>query len=309
MLERIKQNKAYKWLDNYWYHYKWVTLAVVFFVTVFSVLTAQMLTKEKPDAVILYGGPAVLTANETRDLETAFRNVLPSDFNADGKKLVQLETVSLMTDEQVAEAEVKAEEESSVFVYDAKALGSNKTTFTELMMSGEYVILLVDRAQYDNILDSGAIVPLADLFDADKIPDCAYDDSSIVFSETPFAQFFNATDVLPEDTLLCVLQASENSIFKGKDKAETQYRQQLMLYKKMINFSKGKESLIWNVLYVLGAAARIAVRRSAAAVSEPRQCDSCCASFRRGAYYYRHARLGRCLFHRLLSALCFLSES
>ena len=218
MLERIKQNKAYKWLDNYWYHYKWVTLAVVFFVTVFS----------------------VLTANETRDLEIAFRSVLPSDFNADGKKLVQLETVSLMTDEQVAEAEAKAEEESSVFVYDAKALGSNKTTFTELMMSGEYVILLVDRAQYDNILDSGAIVPLADLFDADKIPDCAYDDSSIVFSETPFAQFFNATDVLPEDTLLCVLQASENSIFKGKDKAETQYRQQLMLYKKMINFSKGK---------------------------------------------------------------------
>ena len=45
---------------------------------------------------------------------------------------------------------------------------------------------------------------------------------------------------VPEDTLLCVLQASENSIFKGKDKAETQYRQQLMLYKKMINFSKGK---------------------------------------------------------------------
>ena len=213
---------------------------MVFFVTVFSVLTAQMLTKEKPDAVILYGGPAVLTANETRDLETAFRSVLSSDFNADGKKLVQLETVSLMTDEQVAEAEAKAEEESSVFVYDAKALGSNKTTFTELMMSGEYVILLVDRAQYDNILDSGAIVPLADIFDADKIPDCAYDDSSIVFSETPFAQFFNATDVLPEDTLLCVLQASENSIFKGKDKAETQYRQQLMLYKKMINFSKGK---------------------------------------------------------------------
>ena len=54
MLEKIKQNKAYKWLDNYWYHYKWVTLAVVFFVTVFSALTAQMLTKEKPDAVILY---------------------------------------------------------------------------------------------------------------------------------------------------------------------------------------------------------------------------------------------------------------
>ena len=151
-----------------------------------------------------------------------------------------LHGTSGVPDEQVAEAEAKAEEESSVFVYDAKALGSNKTTFTELMMSGEYVILLVDRAQYDNILDSGAIVPLADLFDADKIPDCAYDDSSIVFSETPFAQFFNATDVLPEDTLLCVLQASENSIFKGKDKAETQYRQQLMLYKKMINFSKGK---------------------------------------------------------------------
>ena len=241
MLEKIKQNKVYKWLDNYWYHYKWVTLVSAFFIIVFSVLTAQMLTKEKPDSVILYGGPAALTANETRDLETAFKSILPSDFNADGKKLVQLEAVSLMTEDQVAEAEAKAAEDSSVFVYNSKALGSNKTTFTQLLRSGEYVILLVDPAQYDDILDSGALVPLADIFEENDMPDCAYDDCAIVFSETAFAQYYNgSTAALPDDTLLCVLRESENSLFKGKEKADTQYRQQLLLYKKIVNFSKGK---------------------------------------------------------------------
>ena len=84
------------------------------------------------------------------------------------------------------------------------------------------------------------MLPLSELFEPSEMPDCAYDDCAVVFSQTPFARYFTATQVLPDDTLLCVLRESENSIFKGKEKAEKQYRQQLLMYYKIINFSKGK---------------------------------------------------------------------
>lgn len=240
MLEKIKQNKIYKWLDNYWYHYKWVTLVTVFFVTVFSVLTAQMLTKEKPDATVLYGGPATLTASQTADLQLCLKSALASDYNGDGKKIVELESIVLMTEEQLDEAKEQAAEDSNILIYSSKALTDNQTTFAQLLMSGEQVLLLVDPEQYPDIRDSGGIVPLSELFEPSEMPDCAYDDCAVVFSQTPFARYFTATQVLPDDTLLCVLRESENSIFKGKEKAEKQYRQQLLMYYKIINFSKGK---------------------------------------------------------------------
>lgn len=78
--------KIFKWLDNFWYHYKWVTLVTAFFTVTLSIIIIQMITKTNPDSNILYGGPAVLTANQTKEIENAFNALLPEDFNGDGEK-------------------------------------------------------------------------------------------------------------------------------------------------------------------------------------------------------------------------------
>ena len=76
--------KILKWLDNFWYHYKWVTLVTIFFVVTLTIIIVQMITKTNPDCNILYGGPAVLTANQTKEIENAFNALLPEDYNGDG---------------------------------------------------------------------------------------------------------------------------------------------------------------------------------------------------------------------------------
>lgn len=229
--------KIFKWLDNFWYHYKWVTLVTVFFTVTLLIIIVQMITKTNPDSNILYGGPAVLTANQTKEIENAFNALLPEDFNGDGEKITSLQSITLMTKEQIAKAEAQAAENSSVFVYNPQSLENNKTSFSTQLFSGEYVICLIDPEQYKNAYEAGGFAPLSELFEENNIPEYAYDDCSLLLSETNFSKFFTAMSVFPDDTLICVRKMSSVSAIKGKSKAEKEYNNQLRLFYRIIAFT------------------------------------------------------------------------
>ena len=229
--------KIFKWLDNFWYHYKWVTLVTAFFTVTLSIIIIQMITKTNPDSNILYGGPAVLTANQTKEIENAFNALLPGDFNGDGEKLTSLQAITLMTKEQIAKAEAEAAENSSVFVYNPQSLENNKTSFSTQLFSGEYVICLIDPEQYKNAYKAGGFAPLSELFGENNIPEYAYDDCALLLSETNFSKFFTAMSVFPDDTLICVRKMSSVSAIKGKSKAEREYNNQLRLFYSIIAFT------------------------------------------------------------------------
>lgn len=226
--------KIFKWLDNFWYHYKWVTLVTAFFTVTLSIIIIQMITKTNPDSNILYGGPAVLTANQTKEIENAFNALLPEDFNGDGEKISSLQAITLMTKEQIAKAEAEAAENSSVFVYNPQSLENNKTSFSTQLFSGEYVICLIDPEQYKNAYKAGGFAPLSELFGENNIPEYAYDDCALLLSETNFSKFFTAMSVFPDDTLICVRKMSSVSAIKGKSKAEREYNNQLRLFYSII---------------------------------------------------------------------------
>ena len=196
-----------------------------------------MITKTNPDSNILYGGPAVLTANQTKEIENAFNALLPEDFNGDGEKITSLQSITLMTKEQIAKAEAQAAENSSVFVYNPQSLENNKTSFSTQLFSGEYVICLIDPEQYKNAYEAGGFAPLSELFEENNIPEYAYDDCSLLLSETNFSKFFTAMSVFPDDTLICVRKMSSVSAIKGKSKAEKEYNNQLRLFYRIIAFT------------------------------------------------------------------------
>lgn len=229
--------KIFKWLVNFWYHYKWVTLVTAFFTVTLSIIIIQMITKTNPDSNILYGGPAVLTANQTKEIENAFNALLPEDFNGDGEKITSLQAITLMTKEQIAKAEAEAAENSSVFVYNPQSLENNKTSFSTQLFSGEYVICLIDPEQYKNAYKAGGFAPLSELFGENNIPEYAYDDCALLLSETNFSKFFTAMSVFPDDTLICVRKMSSVSAIKGKSKAEREYNNQLRLFYSIIAFT------------------------------------------------------------------------
>ena len=226
--------KVYKWLDNYWYHYKWHTIIVLFFAITLTICISQCSTKAQADIVVMYAGPRQLNANEHREIELAFNAVMPSDYNGDGQKYAELNPLVLMTDKQLAEAKERIEAEGGTFYYDANTLNNNRSSFSNQMFAGECSICLLDPNWYGDVNKSGGFRKLADVLGYK--PDKAIDDYSIRLKDTAFAQYFSAFDTLPDDTVLCFrILTSASTLLPGRTNEE-KYAHQLDMFKSVMNF-------------------------------------------------------------------------
>ena len=77
----VKESKFLAWFDNYWYHYKWVTIVVAFFLVVFSICIIQSCTNKPADILVTYAGPVSLNVDEKANIERVFSRALPDDFS------------------------------------------------------------------------------------------------------------------------------------------------------------------------------------------------------------------------------------
>ncbi|MBR6681499.1 MAG: hypothetical protein IKL40_00770, partial [Clostridia bacterium] len=93
-------NRFLRWLDNYWYHYKWHTILISFAAVFLIVCVTQFATKEKVDAYVMYAGEKSFSVSELYSMEDAFEMVA-TDYNDDGKKTVKMTDITVMTDEQI----------------------------------------------------------------------------------------------------------------------------------------------------------------------------------------------------------------
>lgn len=228
--------KIRKWLENYWYHYKWTTIVVAFLLVVLGIGIFQMATKEEYDLNILYTGPAMLTAEQKRDLSTAFTSVMSGDFNEDGVESVLINDITILSDEQIAEKEAEAKAESDSLYYDYKNREDAISRVSTLITTGETVICLMDEYMYKKYASQDAFLPLEDALGAK--PEYALDDCSVYLSDTPFGQYFSACMALPADTILCIRKPS---VISGgnKEKAEAHYNFARETFKELFEFSVG----------------------------------------------------------------------
>ena len=95
-------NRFLRWLDNFWYHYKWHTIIIGTAAIFLIVCMTQFATKEKVDAYVLYAGESSFYVSDLYAMEDAFEQV-SSDLNKDGKKTVKITDITVMTNEQIKE--------------------------------------------------------------------------------------------------------------------------------------------------------------------------------------------------------------
>ena len=80
----IKPKTFKEKLQNYWFHYKWHTIATVFSVVILAVLVAQCAGREKYDyTVVLFSYKSCLDA-QTQKVEEYLENY-STDLDGDGK--------------------------------------------------------------------------------------------------------------------------------------------------------------------------------------------------------------------------------
>ncbi len=194
----LVQSPFLKWLDNFWYHYKWHTVAVLFITFVLTVCITQCAMKEKQDAVVMYAGPYMYSGEESHTVKDELNKVLPSDLNGDGKKTVGLVTYRIMTDEQL-------------LAYKEQVGSVNTSYFTtqlsncnNYILTGECAILLIDKSLFEQLRDTDRLRNLTEVFPT--MPSSAIDEYGIDFTKTSLAKNSEQLSKLPEGTVLCLLR-------------------------------------------------------------------------------------------------------
>ncbi len=218
------EGKFAKWFDNFWYHNKWKTIAVIFVLFVVIVCSLQMCEKEKVDIYVMYGGPEIIEGERLANFRAALKAVMPKDYNGDGEKYAEVVGNYVMSKEEIetAEKEEFGDATDNDFYIDPAFMSQNKQKFDNLIVAGEYSICFLSPYLYEDVKGAGGFKPLDEIFEA--VPDGAVDEYGIRLSETEFGSYFPGVNELPPDTILCLRRIGTLTSLLNKGSTEKEYQ-------------------------------------------------------------------------------------
>lgn len=232
-------SKFVKWLDNYWYHYKWVTIVCLFVALLVVITTVQLVNKEEKDIGIVYLGPSAISGEQASEIEFAFEQIMSSDYNGDGTKSAQLTFFNYYTDEQYEEKVEQAKKDETFFSYDLSTRNETLRQLNTLMSTGETVICLLDESVYQTLVEQDAFVSLQSVLGYS--PEFALDEFSVRIGDTDFGKYYTAFDCIDPDTRLCICDYPQNTYFMNKKAIEKTYSYNKRAFCDLFAFSDGED--------------------------------------------------------------------
>lgn len=205
--EIVTENRTYNKLQNFWYHNKWTVIVSLFFAIVIIVCTVQMFSKEKYDVSIVYGGTVRMDAEQRAAFLSAVQDVMPDDFDGNGKKAVGLVEFQIFSeDELYTEIETEIDGEIVTLKKEQVAVHWNAEQFSSMQSAisrtGEYSLCFASPYVYETVLAGYAV-----------------QGKTVRLGDTDFYKYNEAVQVLPADTVVCVLcqfavgQSSKDDIY------------------------------------------------------------------------------------------------
>lgn len=216
------------WLDNYWYHYKWVTIGVAFALIVVIICTVQMCSKEDDDIILLYAGPNQLSADEAQDICDVFEAVCPEDFDKSGDTQVALSPYCILSEEQINELKST---DSDSFV-DKSYNSEQYDTYYDYLLTGESSVLLLDPWLYESLVSAGRLVRLTDALG--YVPESAYGEYGVRLGDTSLYTQYGVMKLLPEDTVVCLM----HPYIAGKSSKEEYYAREKNMFEAIVSFGE-----------------------------------------------------------------------
>ena len=198
----IKEPNLSEKLENFWYHYKWHTIAAFFIVLVVVICSLQMCGKSTYDVYVMYAGEMPIEntkADSNYHTMISALKLVTDDHDEDGATSPLLKNLLVPSGKE----------------YDALAdrgydrlIASDMAEFEQLMVySSEYYLCFLSEdtfREYDKPTSSGAypFVSLTDL--APEGSDARYaSDRGIYLSSLDFGKLSGINE-LPEDTVVCL---------------------------------------------------------------------------------------------------------
>ncbi|MBQ4557448.1 MAG: hypothetical protein IJA60_07370 [Clostridia bacterium] len=241
-------SKAFRKLDNFWYHHKWKVIIIGFFAIVLLICTLQMCQREDSDIYIMYAGPYKFGQTDARSFKQAMSTVV-TDKNGDGYSKAELVDLYILSDEQIQgkKEDLEANEDvGGVVVVNYEMFSSNYKAFEQHMWAGDTIICLLDPYLYESVYvvdDNGeklsGFMKLSDVLG--YVPENAYDEYSIRIKDTPLGKHFTILQNLEEDTLLCVREMSSMSSLWNKKRTEEYHAYCLDVFRAIFEFEAPEE--------------------------------------------------------------------
>ena len=170
----IPKGKGVVWFENFWYHYKWITIAALVGLFILLVCILQTCGNEKTDLVVVYAGPTYLTAEQSGEISTLLSGRLPEDFDNNGEKLAALAPYQILS-----ESQIKALPNDRV---DRGYNTSQYSTYSNYIQTGETSIYLLDPWLYVELKSGDRLRPLSEV--TDVIPSGAIDEYGVRLGDT-----------------------------------------------------------------------------------------------------------------------------
>ena len=233
----------YDKLANFWYHYKWQTIALLFTLFVIAVCTIQCAGNVHYDIQVLYAGNhAFGRTSEDGGYSEYFTTVstledLCDDYDSNGEINVSFQDLYLLTQEEIAE--IEKDPEANQLSYQLLQENSSMLK-NNLDMSDYYVCFLSERLfrQYsEGDANLGRFAKIATYAkegaEYDYISEYGIRLSSLDVKDLPGISVLNA-----EDTIVCIRNVSAMSSMFGKDESEVQFARGEDLLRTILSYSK-----------------------------------------------------------------------
>ncbi len=190
--EIVTENRVIKKVENFWYHNKWTVIVVAFFVCVAVVCTMQMFSKERYDVTVLGGTTVQMNAEQREAFLSALESALPEDYDKDGENAVGMVNYQIFSEEErfvEVETEINGVETTLLEEQVAAHWNSDQiSSFLSAVQTGEYSVCFASPYVYELLTKDKNVVS-----------------RSFCLGDTDFYRYNEALQVLPADTVVCLL--------------------------------------------------------------------------------------------------------
>lgn len=190
-----------EWIENIWYHYKWLIIFGGLIIAFVVISTVQLINTKDPDVNILHVGPMYISPTAAENIETTL-NDFGTDIDGDGKVRVNILDITVN--------KIGTEDMTPVN-YDDKNKALQR--FQTEIRAGDAVIYLLDKEYFDICVEEKLLTPLNEIIDDAYMPEKTVDGYGIYVSELDSFELEGLKNV-PKTAILCLRRSPEKDAIK-----------------------------------------------------------------------------------------------
>ena len=198
-MEKKERLPFKEWLENTWYHYKWLIIFGAVCILFVSLSLTQCSQNEDIDVKLFHVGPMTISDAAAQQLKSTIAD-FAEDCNGDGEVHVDLLdiTVNKFGNEEAGIDPVN-------FDHNNKAM----QRFQVEVRAGKAYLYALDKEFFDICVEEGVLTPFSELFDETEMPENVIDGCGISISELDAYKLPGLSSV-PDTAILCLRRSPEN---------------------------------------------------------------------------------------------------